>query len=146
MNRTRRVLPVAIALIFSLAIGAWAKDMRQNLNFNRGWKFQLGDVPDAQALKFDDAQWEVANLPHSFSMPYFASPNCYVGYGWYRKHFEVPAAWSGKRISLEFDGVFQVAEVFVNGQRIGQHKGGYTGFTFDITERCSAATTWWPSA
>ena len=58
----------------------------------------------------------------------------YVGYGWYRKHFDVPAAWSGRRVNLEFDGVFQVAELFVNGQRIGEHKGGYTGFTFDITD------------
>ena len=58
----------------------------------------------------------------------------YVGYGWYRKHFDVPKAWSGKRVNLEFDGVFQVAEIFVNGQRIGEHKGGYTGFTFDITD------------
>ena len=67
-------------------------------------------------------------------MPYFAADRFYVGYGWYRKHFNVPAAWSGKRVNLEFDGVFQVAEVFVNGQRIGEHKGGYTGFTFDITD------------
>ena len=46
----------------------------------------------------------------------------------------MPAAWTGKRVNLEFDGVFQVAEVFVNGQRIGEHQGGYTGFTFDITD------------
>jgi hypothetical protein len=64
----------------------------------------------------------------------FCVTEAFVGYGWYRKHFEVPSAWSGKPIHLEFDGVFQVAEVFVNGRRIGQHKGGYTGFTFDITE------------
>ncbi len=44
------------------------------------------------------------------------------------------SAWSGKRINLEFDGVFQVAEIWINGQRIGEHKGGYTGFTFDITD------------
>ena len=46
----------------------------------------------------------------------------------------MPANWRGKRINLEFDGAFQVAEVFVNGRRIGEHKGGYTGFTFDITD------------
>ena len=80
-------------------------------------------------------KWENVGLPHSFSMPYFAANDkFYVGYGWYRKHFDVPAAWTGQRVSLEFDGVFQVAEVFVNGQRIGEHKGGYTGFTFDITD------------
>ena len=56
-----------------------------------------------------------------------------MGYGWYRKHFDVPARVGGQRLNLEFDGVFQVADVFVNGQRVGEHQGGYTGFTLDIT-------------
>jgi len=111
-----------------------AANLRQTVNFNREWKFQLGDVAGAAAAAFDDAKWSDANLPHSFSMPYFAADRFYVGYGWYRKHFEVPKAWSGKRVNLEFDGVFQVAEIMVNGQRIGEHQGGYTGFTFDITD------------
>jgi beta-galactosidase/beta-glucuronidase len=111
-----------------------AANLRQTVNFNREWKFQLGDVAGAAAAAFDDAKWSDANLPHSFSMPYFAADRFYVGYGWYRKHFNVPKALSGKRVNLEFDGVFQVAEVFVNGQRIGEHQGGYTGFTFDITD------------
>jgi hypothetical protein len=67
-------------------------------------------------------------------MPYFASPKFYTGYGWYRKHFDVPAEWSGKRLFLEFDGAFQDAEIFINGKSIGEHKGGYTGFSFDITD------------
>ena len=112
-----------------------AADLRDSLNFNRDWKFQLGDVPKAGAAAFGDSDWSDANLPHSFSTPYFAANDkFYVGYGWYRKHFDVPAKWSGKRIHVEFDGAFQVAEVFVNGRRVGEHKGGYTGFTFDITD------------
>jgi hypothetical protein len=118
-----------------MAGAAPAADLRENLNFNREWKFQLGDVAGAEAVTFADANWENVGLPHSFSMPYFAANDkFYVGYGWYRKHFDVPAAWTGQRINLEFDGVFQVAEVFVNGQRIGAHQGGYTGFTFDIAD------------
>ena len=109
-------------------------NLRETSNFNRGWKFELGDVTGADTAKFDDSKWDDANLPHSFSMPYFAADRFYVGYGWYRKHFDAPKTWSGKRVSLEFDGVFQVAELFVNGKRIGEHKGGYTGFTFDITD------------
>ena len=107
--------------------------LRQSININREWRFQLGDVAQADAASFDDSGWRAENLPHSFSMPYFAADRFYAGYGWYRKHFEAPAEWLGKRVSLEFDGVFQVAEVFVNGLRIGEHKGGYTGFSFDIT-------------
>jgi len=106
---------------------------RLHLNFNREWKFQLGDHPGAEATAYDDRSWDNIGLPHSFSEPYFLSSQFYTGYGWYRKHFTVPGDWSGKRISLDFDAAFQDAEVFVNGQRIGEHKGGYTGFTFDIT-------------
>ena len=127
-------LLLLLAVLAGSAIALPAADLRQTINFNREWKFQLGDVAGAEAAAFDDTKWDDANLPHSFSLPYFAADRFYVGYGWYRKHFNVPAAWSGKRINLEFDGVFQVAEVFVNGQRVGEHQGGYTGFTFDITD------------
>lgn len=111
-----------------------AANHRQTISFNRGWKFQPGDVQGAEVVTFDDTKRKDVNLPHSFSLPYFGPDTFYVGYGWYRKHFDVPATWTGKRINLDFDGVFQVAEVFVNGKRVGEHKGSYTGFTFDITD------------
>ncbi|XHR31306.1 MAG: glycoside hydrolase family 2 TIM barrel-domain containing protein [Chthoniobacteraceae bacterium] len=107
---------------------------RESLNFNRDWKFQLGDVPGAEKPDAPDEQWQAVGLPHSFSLPYFGSPKFYVGYGWYRKHFTTPSSWSGRRINLEFDGVFQVADVFVNGKSAGRHEGGYTGFILDITD------------
>jgi beta-galactosidase len=116
------------------ALNASTASLREIVPFNRGWKFQLGDVPAAAQPAFDDGKWDDANLPHSFSMPYFAANRFYVGYGWYRKQFDIPAGWNDKRVNLEFDGVFQVAEVFVNGRRIGEHRGGYTGFTVDITD------------
>ena len=136
MNRLhfRNLLLLSAMLLASLLPVAAADKLRETDNFNREWKFQLGDVAGADAAAFDDAKWNDANLPHSFSMPYFAADRFYVGYGWYRKHFDAPKAWSGKRVNLEFDGVFQVAEIFVNGKRIGEHKGGYVGFTFDITD------------
>jgi hypothetical protein len=107
---------------------------RLRINFNREWKFQLGDYPGAEASGYDDRKWDDIGLPHSFSEPYFLSAQFYTGYGWYRKHFTAPDDWSGKRINLDFDAAFQDAELFVNGRRMGEHKGGYTGFTFDITD------------
>jgi beta-galactosidase len=130
---TLHFIPFILALLVSQVITAPAADLRHNQNFNRSWKFHLGDVAGAEATKFDDASWEHTNLPHSFSIPYFGTEKFYVGYGWYRNTIEVPAAWAGKRVNIEFDGAFQVTELFVNGQRAGEHKGGYTGFTFDIT-------------
>jgi beta-galactosidase len=127
-------LVFALLLTWSV-VAVTAAELRQSLNFNREWGFQLGDIPGADAATFDDAKWNDVGLPHSFSIPYFAANDkFYVGYGWYRKQFDVPSQWMGKRINLEFDGVFQVAEVFVNGKRVGEHEGGYTGFTFDITD------------
>ena len=135
VSRMKKLFAFALVLLVASRMAAASGDLRDSLNFNRDWKFQLGDATNAAATAFDDAKWDAANLPHSFSTPYFAANDkFYVGYGWYRKHFDVPAEWSGKRINVEFDGVFQVAEIFVNGQRIGEHKGGYTGFTFDLTD------------
>jgi hypothetical protein len=111
-----------------------APSSRETLNFNREWKFQIGDHPGAEAATFNDAKWENIGLPHSFSMPYFAAGNAfYVGYGWYRKHFDLPQKWAGKRLFLDFEGAFQDAEIFLNGKKVGTHQGGYTGFEIDIT-------------
>lgn len=111
---------------------------RMEYNFNREWKFQMGDITGAQATSFDDSQWRGIHLPHSFSMPYFLSERFYVGFGWYRKTLNAPADWNGKRVMLDFDGAFQEIQVFVNGELAGTHLGGYTGFRFDITKLVKA--------
>ncbi|MGD0871883.1 MAG: glycoside hydrolase family 2 TIM barrel-domain containing protein [Bryobacteraceae bacterium] len=111
---------------------------RRSILFNRDWKFQLGDHRGAEARSYDDASWEPIALPHSFSLPYFRSAQFYVGYGWYRKHFQMKPEWLGKSLFLEFDGAFQDAEIFVNGRRVGAHQGGYTGFSIGITSAVTA--------
>src|ERR1700690_1400718 len=100
--RMKKLIPFLAALLFGTAVFA-AESPRQVIQFNREWKFLLGDHPGAQAAAFDDKQWNDIGLPHSFSTPYFAAPQFYVGYGWYRKHFDVPAKWAGKRLFLEFE-------------------------------------------
>jgi hypothetical protein len=114
-------------------IGGSMPGNRQKLNINQSWKFKLADVAGAQATSFDDTSWSTVGLPHSFSLPYFSSLQFYTGYGWYRRHFNVPTEWSGKRVFLEFEGAFQDAQIYVNGKSIGRHLGGYTGFSFDVT-------------
>jgi autotransporter-associated beta strand protein len=102
-------------------------------NFNQSWKFQLGDYSGAQAKGYGDALWSSVGLPHSFDAPYFGYNQFYSGYGWYRKHFTVTTDWTGKRVFLEFEAAFQDAQVYVNGQLVGEHLGGYTGFSYDVT-------------
>lgn len=132
-------LPVIAILICHVAANLNAQEAvappRERLNFNREWKFQIGDHPGAEAATFGDVKWEDIGLPHSFSMPYFAAGNAfYVGYGWYRKSFDLPERWTGKRLSIEFEAAFQDAEIFLNGKKVGSHQGGYTGFEIDITD------------
>ncbi|MBR4620409.1 MAG: beta-galactosidase [Salinivirgaceae bacterium] len=105
---------------------------------NADWTFALGDFENAQNANFDDSQWQKIGLPHSFAIPYFMSRDFYTGYGWYRKRINLTGNDLKNRILLEFDGVFQEAEIFVNGKPSGSHTGGYTGFSIDITENAVA--------
>lgn len=114
------------------------KEPRKKINANREWKFIRGDwegfsYNGPEQVDYDDSTWSHIGLPHSFSTPYFMENEWYVGYGWYRKHVEVDSDWTNKIVHLEFEGVFQIAEVFVNGTLAGSHEGGYTGFSIHIT-------------
>ena len=108
--------------------------VRSLSHINAEWKFKLGSVENGQAADLDDSQWELAHIPHSFSMPYFLSDRFYTGDGWYRKKISLTRL-EGKRYYLDFKGVFQIADVYVNGKPAGHHEGGYTGFEVDITDR-----------
>lgn len=122
-----------LASILYCAIGNAQSNGRRTVNFNREWKFKLGDISGAEATNFSDTQWENVGIPHSFSIPYFMSSDFYIGYGWYRKRFIADASIKLKKTYLEFEGVFQVAEVYVNGILAGKHEGGFTGFKIDIS-------------
>ena len=131
---------VMIVAVLTLFAAAPAK-ARQVINLDPDWRFHLGDIPaaeDAAAPGFDDSGWSTVGLPHSFSIPYFQAKSFYVGYGWYRRHVSLPSPLDGRRYSLEFDGAFQDAQVFVNGQAVGRHLGGYVGFTLDVTQAVHA--------
>lgn len=93
----------------------------------------LSDQPNAAQANYVDTAWKDINLPHSFNSAYFGTGQWYIGYGWYRKYFDVGEDWKGKRVFVEFEGAFRDAEVFVNGKPIGHHQSGYTGFSYDIT-------------
>ena len=105
---------------------------REVKNINAGWEFRLGDDGTA------GEGWLSVGLPHSFSLPYFMSKDFYVGYGWYRNNVRLTKKDVAQYVALEFDGVFQEAEVFVNGKKAGTHVGGYTGFEIDITPYAKA--------
>lgn len=120
-------------------------------NFNRDWLFAYGELPGSESVELDDSTWCPVAIPHSFSIPYdLEDDNFYIGTGWYRKDFDVPADWSEKFITLEFDGVFQRTDIYVNGVKVPRnkvygyenftdlsaptHEGGYNYFSVDITD------------
>ncbi len=138
----RRILLCLLTLCLGARALPAADRLHQSFDFD--WKFTLTAPAGAEAPGFDDAAWTPVQLPHDWSMtlPYLSPEEggkgsmgfMQGGLGWYRKHFTVPAAWKGRRVSLEFDGVYHRATVFVNGREVGFHPYGYTAFAYDITD------------
>lgn len=130
----KKILIVFLCLLQASIFSELKADpVRQQINLNRDWHFTLGDPAGAQQPSFSDQTWEQVNLPHSFSLPYFMWKSVYNGYGWYRRTIEMPEEWKGKQVAIEFEGVFIQSEVYLNGKRVGEHTGGYTGFCYDLT-------------
>ena len=114
----------------------------RRLAFNTGWQFKLGDVKGAEAVDFDDSSWRSLNVPHDWSIELNFDKNCpggngtgYLdgGVGWYRKTFTLPAKADGKKINIDFDGVYMNSEVWINGHYLGKYPYGYSSFQYDMT-------------
>lgn len=96
---------------------------------------------------FDDSAWPEVSIPHTWSTyettgqlhPYIHDANeksatyWWYGWGWYRKHFSINPDYSGKKVFVEFEGVQKYCKVWINGHYLGEHKGGYGSFDFDLT-------------
>ena len=130
---------LAIALFAGIAASA---QTRTHENFNRNWKFFLGDNDKAKESSFDDSKWRVLTLPHDWSIEgTFDEKNpakpegggLPTGIAWYRKSFTIPANASSKDIAIEFDGIYRDSEVWVNGKYLGKRPNGYISFQYDVT-------------
>ena len=117
-----------------------ADGARVRRGFDEAWRFHLGDVTGGERADLNDSGWRKLNLPHDWSIeqPYSASNpsgNGYLpgGVGWYRKSFPVPEAAGGRRMSLEFDGVYRDSDVWINGHHLGHRPYGYSSFAYDVT-------------
>lgn len=109
---------------------------RVDINLDSGWRFIQQDVPGVQGTSFDDSSWTSLNLPHTWDISDGQdgpSTAYYRGIGWYRTHYTVDNSYSGRHFFLKFDGVFLVADVYVNGNYLGEHQGGFAAFVFDAT-------------
>lgn len=126
----------AIAIAAAITSGYLCTEARESYNFNSDWLLTVGDKAGADAVKFDDSEWKKVTLPRAFNEDEAFKVSIYEltdTIAWYRKHFKVPAADKGKKIFLEFEGVRQGADFYLNGHHLGLHENGVMAVGFDIT-------------
>ena len=111
-------------------------NQRVDTVLDSGWRFIQQNVSGAQAISFDDSSWTNVNLPHTWDISDGQdgpSTRYYRGIGWYRTHYTVSNSYAGLHFFLKFDGTFSDANVWINGNYLGEHQGGFAAFVFDIT-------------
>jgi beta-galactosidase len=129
-----------------------SKSNREAKIINSQWTFNYFPEKTAgtgyESAGYDDSKWSAISIPHTWSTfettgelhPYIRSasendnPYWWTGWGWYRKHFIVNKEFAGRRVFIEFEGVQKYCKVWINGNYLGDHKGGYGSFDFDITK------------
>jgi beta-galactosidase len=138
MNNRLPLLFLLVACVTCIGEGdPSAVTSRVTCNFNSGWKLQAGDPAGAGDASFDDSAWKPVTLPHAWNEDAafkVAIAELPTGVAWYRKRFVLPAGSDGKKVFLEFEGIRQGGEFFLNGKTIGRHENGITAFGFDITD------------
>src|SRR5580700_232855 len=108
---------------------------RRVLAMNRNWRFSRTAVAGARLREFDDSKFERVVIPHTNTrLPWHSfDDKDYEFVSVYRRHFRVPAEARGRRVFVDFEGVMTASTVWVNGVRLGEYKGGYTPFSFELT-------------
>ena len=112
-------------------------ERKEWMNLNGAWEFEIDNAENGMEHRF----YEKNTLANTINVP-FCPDSSLSGVGntdfmncvWYRKNIEIPSEWSGRRVLLHFGAIDYKATVFVNGKKVGTHKGGYTPFSFDITD------------
>ena len=119
-------------------------------DFNSGWKFNRSDVTNGQNATFDDSTWRNLSVPHDWSIELAFNQKSPAGsgggfldggVGWYRKTFTLDQAYSGKKILIQFDGVYMNSQVWLNGTSLGTRPYGYSSFEYDLTPYAKFGST-----
>lgn len=108
----------------------------RKFNFNSEWKLSTGDLSDVEKNGFDDSGWKQITLPHAFNEDEAFKldiKDLTTGIVWYRKQFKLPSDLRNKKIFIEFEGIRQAGEFFINGKSLGIHENGITPVGFDLT-------------
>ena len=145
-----------VFMLFIAAVGVSAAP-RQITSLDSDWRFHRGDVPgvlldrpgsqdleptpDFLEQAYDDSSWRRVNVPHDYIIEGAFDPKADEAHGylpvepgWYRKSIPIPAEDRGRRLWLEFDGVYRDSEMWLNGHFLGRHLSGYTSFQYDVSD------------
>ena len=109
---------------------------RKKYNFNSEWKLRIGDFPKAKDTKFDDSKWKQVTLPHAFNEDEafkLSIEQLTDTVVWYRKSFQIPELKSNQKVFVEFEGVRQRGDFYLNGHYLGRHENGVMAVGFDLT-------------
>ena len=109
---------------------------RKKYNFNSEWKLRIGDFPKAKDTKFDDSKWKQVTLPHAFNEDEafkLSIEQLTDTVVWYRKSFRIPELKSNQKVFVEFEGVRQRGDFYLNGHYLGRHENGVMAVGFDLT-------------
>jgi beta-galactosidase len=158
MNRFQVVLLTLAALVVSATAAP-----RQTASLDFDWKFHRGDIPGILSARpanqnispslsflcsdYDDSSWQNVSIPHDYIVegtfdPKAEKQHAYlpVEPGWYRKRILIPATDQGRRLWLEFDGIYRDSQMWLNGHFLGRHASGYTSFCYDISKFAEPGT------
>jgi len=129
------VLTLLLANAFTHAEVAVEVAPRVEQNFSTHWLYTPKDVSGGENPALNDAGFDHVSVPHAniITPGETFDPDLFRFISWYRKHFRPEDSWKGKLVTARFQGVMTVADVYLNGKHLAQHKGGYTSFDIDLT-------------
>lgn len=149
MSLTRKILSVCL-LLLAINVSASIEPKfstagfyelpntgRSAYSLNIAWRFHKGDAEHAYAKDFDDSAWEVVSVPHGLEYLPVEASGCanYQGIAWYRKHFNITPELKGKQLFVHFEGIMGKCEVYLNGELLKKHYGGYLPVIVDVTHK-----------
>ena len=123
-------LRLTFSALFAMAVSMQTLAQRENILINQDWNFRFSHQVDKNSSRLVD-------LPHTWNAQDALSgkPDYKRGIGNYDKKLFIRSEWKGKRLFLRFEGANCVSNVFINGKQIGEHRGGYGAFIFEITDK-----------
>ena len=129
-----KLLNLCFAFCFSVLVSCQSGSSRQVIDMNTGWAFFRGEVDNGAQVDLDVTGWMPICLPHIMQLEtkHCGGNSIYDGVGWYRRYFKMPANARDKRVVVDFEGVMTNCEVYLNGEKITEHYGGYMGFVADL--------------